>query len=207
MTLQSTINDSAYYNSEEDDSESDPNINPKVPTHTSDRKKIKVIDIDTTNGSSPHKSLINRLIPDNIPFIIPTIDPMTADGAATIGGNLHAHRTILSKEIATDVAQSAARIFKNPLVVNWKATDGNIPRDKKTVGTPPILTTPVWIGAGPSFSPTSIRIQDIGSPRGSIGPQEVRNAQPVNTSINGISAEHRDPAPTWSKLIGRKFSN
>ena len=50
-------------------------------------------------------------------------------------------------------------------------------------------------------------IQDIGSPRRSIGPQEVRNAEPLDTSMNGTSSKHRDPAPTWSKLISSKFSN
>ena len=42
--------------------------------------------------------------------------------------------------------------------------------------------------------------------RGSIGHQEVRDAQPLDTSINGIYAKHRDPAPTWSKTISHKFS-
>ena len=47
LTIQSTINDSAYYDSEEDDTESDTNINPKVATYTN-------------NGNSPHKSLTKR---------------------------------------------------------------------------------------------------------------------------------------------------
>ena len=36
LTLQSTINDFAYYNSEEDVAESDPKSDPLVATHTSD---------------------------------------------------------------------------------------------------------------------------------------------------------------------------
>ena len=48
LTLQSTINDYAYYHSEENYSESDPNSNPKLATHTSDRKKRKLTDTDTT---------------------------------------------------------------------------------------------------------------------------------------------------------------
>ena len=78
---------------------------------------------------------------------------------------------------------------------------------RKNVGNPPILTTPFCIGAGTSVSPTMMGSQDIGSPRGSIGPQEVRNAQPLDTSINGISAEHRYPDPTWSKVIGHRLSD
>ena len=39
LMLDSTINDSAYYHSEEYDAESDPKSDLKVATHTSDRKK------------------------------------------------------------------------------------------------------------------------------------------------------------------------
>ena len=74
LTLQSKINNSAYYNSEEDDTESDPNSDPKVDTHTSDGNKRKVTDTDTTNGNYPHKLLINRLTPEIIPVVIPPID-------------------------------------------------------------------------------------------------------------------------------------
>ena len=41
LTLQSTINDFSFYNSEEDDAESDPKTDQLVATHTSDRKKKK----------------------------------------------------------------------------------------------------------------------------------------------------------------------
>ena len=41
LTIQSTINNSGYYNSEEDYAESDPNSDPKLDTPTSDRKKKK----------------------------------------------------------------------------------------------------------------------------------------------------------------------
>ena len=51
LTIQSTINDAAYYDSEEDDAESDPNSDPKVATHTSDKNKRKITDTNTTNGN------------------------------------------------------------------------------------------------------------------------------------------------------------
>ena len=51
LTIQSTINDSAYYDSEEYDAESDPNSDPKVATHTSDKNKRKITDTNTTNGN------------------------------------------------------------------------------------------------------------------------------------------------------------
>ena len=71
LTIDSTINDSEYYHSEEDDEESDPNSDPKVDTHSSDGKKIRVTDIDTTNGNYPQYLLINQLILEIIPVIIP----------------------------------------------------------------------------------------------------------------------------------------
>ena len=49
--------------------------------------------------------------------------------------------------------------------------------------------------------------QYIGSPMRSIGPQELRGAQPLETFIHIIYAKHRDPAPTWSKVIGHKLSD
>ena len=63
LTLQSKINNSAYYNSDEDDAESDTKSNQLVATHTSDGKKRKIADINTTNGNYPHILLINRIIP------------------------------------------------------------------------------------------------------------------------------------------------
>ena len=169
-------------------------------------EKRKVTDTDTTNGNPPQNLLINRLIPEIIPFVIPPA-PRIADGVAASTGTLHAFRTILLKEIVTDTARSAARVFKYPKVVNWIDTDGTSPQDGNTVGMTPRLTTPVWIGAVPLVSPTRMRSQDIGIPRESIGPREFRDAQPLDTSINGIYAKHRDPAPTWSNLISGKFSD
>ena len=63
-----------YYNSEEDDAESDPNKYPRVVTHTSDGKKRKVTDTHSTNWISPHKLLINRLIPETTPVAIRPIE-------------------------------------------------------------------------------------------------------------------------------------
>ena len=91
-------------------------------------------------------------------------------------------------------------------MVNWKDTNGTITWDGNTAGTSPRLNTPFWIGAGAYVSPTGIRSQDIESPRGSIVLQDVRNAQPFDSSINRISTKHRDPAPTLSKGIGGKLS-
>ena len=59
LTLQSIIDNSAYYSSDEDDAESNPKSNQLVATPISDGKKRKVIDTDTTNGNYPQKLSIN----------------------------------------------------------------------------------------------------------------------------------------------------
>ena len=66
---------------------------------------------------------------------------------------------------------------------------------------------PVQIGTGTSIYPTSIRIQEIEGPRRSIVPQEVRDAEALHASITVIYSKRRDLAPTWSKVISRKFAN
>ena len=128
--------------------------------------------------------MINQIILEITPAVIPRVKQKTTDGVSASGGTLHAVRTLLSKEIVTDAERRAARVFKYPPVVDWKDTGGNIPRDRNTFGMPPGTTIPVWIGTGPLVSLTSMGIQDIGSPRRSIVPQEVRNVDPLETSIN-----------------------
>ena len=115
MTIKSTIKNSIYYDSEEDDTGSEPNSDPKVATQT-------------TNIYSPHKLLINRIIPVAIPPIYQTV----ADDAAGSRETLHARRTIILKDIVTDVVCSAARVFQNPVVVRWHGTGGTTPQDGKT---------------------------------------------------------------------------
>ena len=80
MTLHSTINNSKYYDSDEDDAESDPKSDPLVATHTIDRKKRKATDIYTTNGNSPQKLFVNWTIPVIISLINLPID----DGVALV---------------------------------------------------------------------------------------------------------------------------
>ena len=85
LTLKSKINDSAYYHSEDDEAEIDPNSDPKLATHTSDGRKIKVSYTDSTNGNSPKKLSIKRLIPYIIPVVILPIDQKTTGGVAASG--------------------------------------------------------------------------------------------------------------------------
>ena len=171
------------------------------------KKKRKYIDTDTNNVNYIHKSLINKLISDIIPIVIPLIDKTTADRVAASVETFHAHLTLLSKNILTDAACSAARVFRTPVEVNHNDTYRNTPRNGKTSVRSTRLTYPVRIGGSTTIYPTRTEIQEIISPRGSINPPEVRDAQPLDTSINGIYTKNKYPAPTCNKVIGRKFSN
>ena len=60
LTLQSTINDSADDHYNKNVAKSDQKSDPLVDTHTSDGKKEKIADTDTTKGNSAHKLLTKR---------------------------------------------------------------------------------------------------------------------------------------------------
>ena len=102
---------------------------------------------------------------------------------------------VLHKQIVMGATRSAAGVLKNPPVVNWKYTSGTIPRDRNTVGLPPITTNPVLTGTGPSITPISIGNNKIEVPRRPIIPQEVRNDETLEASINRNPTKNRDPTP------------
>ena len=170
------------------------------------KRKRKVTNTDTTNGDSPRQLLINRIIPEITPVAIPPIDQTITEDAAGSGGTLHALHTILMKEIVTDPACSSAHVFRNFADVSRHGTGGTTPRDGNNVIGSIGLASPVRIGDSNTGSPRRTGSQYIISPRGSIGPQWSRDAQPLETSINRIYSKHRYPTPTWSKVIGRKFT-
>ena len=65
-------------------------------------------------------------------------------------------------------------------------------------------TTKVLTGTRSSFFPISIDSQKIEGPRMSIIPQEARDADQLDASINWFPAKHRDPVSGWSKRIVSK---
>ena len=100
-----TINKSGYYNSEKNDAEGDPKIDPKVENHNSGRNKRKVTDI--TNRNPPQKLLRNR----TLPIISTKIDPQIPYRVATCGGTPHVSVASTLKVVVTDAACSSARIL------------------------------------------------------------------------------------------------
>ena len=149
LTLHSTIINSAYYNTDGYDAESDSKSDPLVATHTSDGKKIKSTDTDNTNRNSPQTLLINR----TISVIIPPINLPIANAVAADRGTTHAHQTISSKVVVTDAARSGARVFRDPTTINRKDMDGTIPQYRNTSKIPPILTSSLLVDGGTSFLP------------------------------------------------------
>ena len=119
---------------------------------------------------------------------------------------MYAVCAVLHKEIVTGAMRSDVGVLKDPPVVNWKDGSGPIPRDRNNVVIPPRTTKPVWNGTGTSVPPISRGIQNIEGPRRPIITQEVRNAEPLNASINIIPSKHRDLTPSWSKAIVSKIT-
>ena len=95
---------------------------------------------------------------------------------------------ILSKYIFTDVVQSAARFYRTPADLSRHGTDGTTPSDGKTNIGSARLESPFQIGVSTTVSPSRTGSQDIISPRGSIGPQWSRYAQPLDVGA-GIVGE------------------
>ena len=153
LMIQSTINYYVYYNSEEDDAEINPNSDLKVDTQTSDEKKRKVTDTETTNGNSPCKLLINRIIPETTPFKILPIDQPIAYDAVGSGEILHARCKIISKDIVTGAARSAEFVFWTPADKRRQGTDGTTLGDRNTAVGYARLNSPVRICGITTSSP------------------------------------------------------
>ena len=212
FTIQSTVSNSVHSDSEElvdavnnsyglVDAVSDPKSDPLVATHTSDINSAT----DTTNVNSPHKLLANKDIPSVIQGVIPPVHRETEIWFSTRGGDLHAVHKVLLEEIGTGADPSAARVFKDPPVINCKVARRPIPMDMNTYGVSLRVTTQVQPDTGTSAPPFLISSQEIGSPRGSIVTQKVRNSHPFTTSIHQFSPKHGHPTPIFSKVIGRKI--
>ena len=109
---------------------------------------------------------------------------MASDGVYIYGGALHEVLKVLLKDIVTGAVPSAAHVFKDSPVLNWKVASKPIPIDNKTVEVYSRATTQLLTCTVTSAPPIRISIQDIGSPRGSIGPQKFRNFHPLKTSVH-----------------------
>ena len=147
------------------------------------------------------------MITDIIPVGIPPIDQTIEEYATGSGETLYARCKILSKDIVIDAARSAVCVLRNLADVMRHGMDRTTPQDRNTAIGSTTLASTVRIGGSTTGSPISTGNQDIISPRGSNGAQWSREAQPLDTFINGICSKHRDTVPTWSKAIGFKLTD
>ena len=120
-----TINDTGYYESDKNDTKGDPASNPKVATHTSDRKKKS----DTSNGNLKQILLSNR----TLPIITITIDPRIPDMVETCGGTPHALMTPTTKGVIPDAAHSSVRVIRTPGHVSRTSRDSPTQHDGDVV--------------------------------------------------------------------------
>ena len=169
----------------------DPSSDPKVATYTNNRK-------------IPRKLLKNRFVPKIIQGAIRTIEQLVTEDVPGTQETLGVRQTVLPKEIVTDAARSGAHIFWTPREVSRTERDGSMQRDVNTAVATTRLTLQSPIFNSNSDSPTWTGTQDIVSPRRSIIPQEARNADPLDASINQFTAKHGHPKPIFSKVIGPK---
>ena len=74
------------------------------------------------------------------------------EDAAGSGDNLHARHMIISKEIVTENARSAAHVFQTPADVIWHGMDLTTPRDGKVAIKSTRLDSLVWVGGSTTVS-------------------------------------------------------
>ena len=166
----------------------------------------KITDTDTTNGNSPNKLILHRLVPKIIPCAIRTIYQTITEDVVRIGETSDARQTVLSKEIVTDAACSGAHIFRTPRKKSRTGRDGITPQDRNIVVATARLTPPIQICHSTTYSPRRNRNQDIINLIGHVSPQWIRNAKKLKTSIDGCFAEDRGIKPIFSKVVGCNFA-
>ena len=132
LKLQSTINDSAYYNSEEDVAKSDTKRYPLLDTCTSDGNNKKAL-ILTLSKEIIHKNYWQtEKCQRSSKASSCRLTKLPRMGLCQVEGICM--RAFLHKEIVTGATRSAAGVMKYHPVVNWNYTGGTITVDRDTVG-------------------------------------------------------------------------
>ena len=113
------VSDSANVN----DAKENPASDPKTVTHTSDGKKINVVD--------PSNKILQQEILSNwtLPIFITTMYPNMEYRIVTFGGTSHTRRTPTTKEVIMDVVRRSVHINQTPryeiLIGRYASTPGN----------------------------------------------------------------------------------
>ena len=201
----STINDAEYYASDSvnaNNENGDTEINPKTVTHTSDRKKIKVI--DTSNIIMQQKLLSNR----TLLVVTTTMYPRIDDMIATCGGTYNTIATPEVKEVITDVVCISACGKRTPRHVSPTGRDGSTPGNTYISVSPTRANYPVLI-VGTNVSPAcgiSGRVQ-VGNKQQPNPTEKTRNAKKLDTSVDRKFPDDQDSASIFSKVNGCELSH
>ena len=174
-----TINDSGYHESDSDE-KGDPAGDPKVATHTSDKKKEKWRTIVT--------DICKKYILSNRTLLIitTTIDPPIDNIVATSGASPLKLAMPQAKEVITNAARSNAWILCNPSHVSWTWRDITTPDDWYIDVMYPQGKSPVLIG-GTTVSPACglSGSLDVINKRQYTSPSVSRNTKCFDASVDG----------------------
>ena len=156
----------------------------------------------TTNGNFPQNLLMSRFVPKIIQGAIGPINQLVTEGVTVIQDILGSHNMVLPKVSVAYAARSGTRIFWTPGEVSSTGRDGSTSRDVNSAVATARLN-PLIPNSNPnSVSPARNGNQYIVSPRRSIIATKVRNVEPLNASINIITAVHGHSTSAFSKVIG-----
>ena len=153
--------------------------------------------MDTSNGIFHQKILSKR----TLPVILPTMHPMIDNRIAPIVGASQTLSTPVTKEVVADAACGGAWINRAPRQVSRMGVGGSIPGANghairyKPAPYPVLTRIPtIYPACGISGS------LQVGMKRQSTSTDEVRNAQKLDTVVDGNFPNDRYYAPFSARL-------
>ena len=200
------INDTEYYVlniANVNDAKGDPASDPTTVTHTSDGEGNVTY---TSNRILQQRLLSNRTLPI-VPVVVPDMDPRIDNRITTMGGASNTILTHATKEVVADVTRGSVRVNRNPRHVSQTGRDNTIPCDTGLAVSYKPVPPSVLIGI-PTIYPaceTSGRSQ-VGKKRQSTSPDEVRNAQKLDTTVDRKFPNDQDYASIFRRVIGHELS-
>ena len=136
------------------------------------------------------------------------MDPRIDDMIAMIGGASKTISTPAAKKVVADAAHSGVWVNWTPSHVRRTGRDGITPGNTGMPVSSKRSPSPILIGSTTIYPACVIsgRLK-VGNKRQSTSPDEVRNAQNVDTVVDGKLPNNRDYASVFGKVIGCKLSH
>ena len=150
------------------------------------------------------KILSNR----TLPIIITLIDLRIDDRFAICGPSLYKLATPQTTEVIMYTERSSAWVLQTPRRVSWTGRDSNTPGHCGISARPPRANFLVLSGCL-GFSPASGHsgILYVFNKRQSTVPDQIRDTQTFDTSVDRNLADDGDYMSTFSKVIGCELSH